>query len=423
MKIHIRAVLLGTIALSLAGFAVDQPGAPVDPVLGAPTLTPVYAPPVEAVDAHVLRSGETLSEVFQRAHLAGSELSGLVLSLREYVDPRRIMPNTSILVRRWAEDGSPRAVEVVLNADSVMRLNRRSVGWFGEMLVTPTVMDTVSLAGVLGPGGSLYSAVVNHSELKLPFREREKLVWQLAHIYGWEVDFTHDMQPGDVFRVVYEREARPDGTSRAARVLVAEVVNRGRVLPAIFFDPRGDGGDYFNDEGKSLRLAFRRYPVDFPRVTSNFAWQRYHPILKKNRPHLGTDFGTGRGAPVLSTADGVVSLAAWDGGYGNLVKINHGNGYETRYAHLSRFAPGIRKGVRVKQGQRIGYSGDTGLATAPHLHYEMRHNGRPADPRTVRLPAAPPVPSEHMAAFRAVSAQRVALLPVAEGTQRAALVD
>ncbi len=423
MKIRIRVALLGLLALLAVGFAVEQPTVVLDPAGNAPTLNPVYASPVEAVESHVLRSGESLSEVFERAHLAGSDLSGLVLSLREFVDPRRILPNTSVQVRQWANNGRPRAVDVVLNADSTMRMHRRSVGWYGEIMLTPTVVDTVAIGGMLGAGGSLYSAVIGHPGLKLPRKEKEALVWQLAHIYGWELDFAHDMRAGDTYRVVYEREARPDGTSRAAKVLVAEIVTQSRTLPAVFFDPRGDGGDYYNAEGKSLKLAFRRYPVDFPRITSNFNWRRYHPILKRERPHLGTDFGTGRGAPVLSTADGVIAAAGWDGGYGNLARINHGNGYETRYAHLSRFAPGIRRGTRVKQGQVIGYSGDTGLATAPHLHYEMRHHGKPVNPRTVRLPAAPPVPPEHMPIFRTLTAQRVALLQALDVSITGALAE
>jgi murein DD-endopeptidase MepM/ murein hydrolase activator NlpD len=418
MRIEIRVVLLGMMGLWAAGFAVAHPRPVADPAAAAPVLAPAYAPAIEAVESHVLRQGETLSEVFQRV-LPDDDRGGLILAIRERVDPRRILPNTPVRVLRWVEGGQPRAVEVALNADSTVRLNRQELGWNSEILLTPTILDTVSVAGVLGPGGSLYTALVRNPALELPFKEKEGLVWQLAHIYGWELDFAHDMRPGDSYRVVFEREARPDGTSRSARVLVAELVNDGRLLPAVFFDAREDGGDYYNADGESLRLAFLRYPVDFPRITSNFNWRRYHPILKRSRPHLGTDFGTGRGAPIRSTADGVVAQASWDGGYGNLVRIRHGNGYETRYAHLSRFAPKIRKGSRVKQGQIIGYSGDTGLATAPHLHYEMRQYGRPMDPRAVRLPSAPPVPEEHMAEFRELSEERVALLPALDTTPEA----
>jgi murein DD-endopeptidase MepM/ murein hydrolase activator NlpD len=410
MKIRIQALALGAAAVWFVGFGVMQPRIAADPIVDAPELAALYASPAEMLDEHVLGRGETLSDVFERAALGSGELSGLILALSEHVDPRRILPNTRILVRRWAEDGTPRAVDVMLNSDNQVRLSRRTMGWSGEMQLTPTTIDTVVAAGTIEAGSSLYSTMVHRAGLDLPYSEREALVWRLAHIYGWELNFASDLRPGDSFRVIFERDVRPDGTSRAARVLVAEVVNQGRSMPAILFDTAGDGGDYFNEEGRSLRLTFNRYPVDFPRITSNFSWQRYHPILQRNRPHLGTDFGTGHGAPVKTTADGVVSFASWDGGYGNLIRIDHGNGYETRYAHLSRFAPNVRRGARVKQGQVIGYTGSTGLATAPHLHYEIRHHGQPADPRTMRLPAAPPVQKEHMPAFRALALERIELL-------------
>ncbi len=397
-------------ALSAVGYAVARP-AP-DAVIEVATLEPLDVPALETVREHSLRSGETLSEVFQRAGLGSADPGGLLLALREKIDPRRARPNTAVRVRRWRATNRLRAVDITLNADSTLRLNRVPLGWRGEMLHTPTFVDTVSIAGQLASGASLYSAVMSHPGLDLPYREKESLVWELARIYGWELDFSHDMQPGDRFRVVYEREARPDGTSRAARVLVAEIENRQRTLPAVLFDPDGDGSNaYFDTEGRSLELAFLRYPVELPRITSNFDWRRYHPVLKRRRPHLGTDFGTGVGAPVRTTADGVIAFAGWDGGYGNLVKVRHGNGYETRYAHLSRFARGVRSGTRVKQGQVIGYSGATGMVTAAHLHYELRLHGQPRNPRTVRLPSSPPVSDALMPDFQRLCDERLPLLP------------
>jgi murein DD-endopeptidase MepM/ murein hydrolase activator NlpD len=410
MKIQIHALVGGAVLALVVGAAVVQPRAVADPASAAPILDPLYATPVEVLDEHVLLRGETLSDVFNRAALGGSELSGLLLALREHIDPRRILPNTRVRVRRAYGDGTPRGVDVVLNSDSLVRLSRNTVGWEGELQLVPTVVDTVVVAGMLRRGSSLYSAMVDAVGPDLPRRERDALIYRLAHIYGWEINFASDMRPGDSFRVIFERDVRPDGTSRDARVLVAEVVNQGRSIPAVYFEVGGEGGDYYRPDGRSLRLAFSRYPVDFPRITSNFSWQRYHPILQRNRPHLGTDFGTGYGAPVKTTADGTVTFAGWDGGYGNLIRIDHGNGYETRYAHLSRFAPGIRRNARVKQGQVIGYTGATGLATAPHLHFEFRHHGRPVNPRTVRLPAAPPVSPESMAAFQALADDRTRLL-------------
>jgi murein DD-endopeptidase MepM/ murein hydrolase activator NlpD len=421
MMIRIQALAISAVVALVVGFGVVQPRVTVAPVESVPVMAALYAVPAEVVEEHVLRRGETLSDVFGRAALAG-EMNGMLLALREHVDPRRILPNTRVLVRRWAEDGSPRGVDVLLNSDSMVRLSRGPLSWSGEVQVTPTVVDTVVVAGVIERGSSLYSTMVHRANLDMPLREREALVWRLGHIYGWELNFASDMHPGDTFRVIFERDVRPDGTSREARVLVADVVNQGRSIAAVLFDPDSDGGDYFRPDGRSLRLTFNRYPVDFPRITSNFAPNRYHPVLHRNRPHLGTDFGTGYGAPVKTTADGTVSFAGWDGGYGNLIKIDHGNGYETRYAHLSRFAPSVRRGARVKQGQVIGYTGATGLATAPHLHYEIRHHGRAADARTIRLPAAPPVPESQMDAFRELASERDALLasvPVPESSRLA----
>jgi hypothetical protein len=421
MMIRIQALAIGAVVTLVVGFGVVQPRVTAEAVETVPTTATLYAAPAEVVEEHVLSRGETLSDVFGRAALT-SEMSGLLLALREHVDPRRILPNTRVLVRRWAEDGSPLAVDVLLNSDSMVRLSRGPLTWSGELQLTPTIVDTIVVAGVIERGSSLYSTMVHRANLDMPLREREALVWRLGHIYGWELNFASDMHPGDTFRVIFERDVRPDGTSRDARVLVADVVNQGRSISAVLFDPDGDGGDYFRPDGRSLRLTFNRYPVDFPRITSNFAPNRYHPVLHRNRPHLGTDFGTGYGAPVKTTADGTVSFAGWDGGYGNLIKIDHGNGYETRYAHLSRFAPSVRRGTRVKQGQVIGYTGATGLATAPHLHYEIRHHGRAADARTIRLPAAPPVPGHQMETFRELASERetlLAMVPVPESSRLA----
>ncbi len=412
MNTRIRAAALGVLGLLVAGIAVAYPKPP-DPEETAPMLAPVEAPPAERMTTRLVRNGETLSEVFERAGLARSEWNGLVLALQEQVNPRRIQPETPVRVRWWADDGAPRAVEVALNPDNTVVLRRNSVSWDGELVPTPIHVDTLKIAGRLPAGGSLWADMMARPELAdLSYGDRQELVVALAEdVYGWKVDFIHDIREGDTYRAVFEREVRPDGSSRNARVLVAEMVNQGDTIPATLYDARGDGDDYYDNQGKSLRLTFSRYPVRLVRITSNFTWQRYHPVLHRSRPHLGTDFGAAVGTPVMATADGVVRFAGRDGGYGNLIKINHGNGYETRYGHLSRFAPGIRPGVRVKQGQVIAYSGATGLVTGPHLHYEMRRNGAALNPRTVRLPARPPVPAEQMDAFKLVVAERAALLP------------
>lgn len=400
---------LGVVVLALGSFAVREREAPV--VLDeAPLLAGVWAAPVERVETHVLQRGETLDRVLGRASIAGRELANLLLALREFKSPRQLRAGTEVTVRSWIRDGTPRAVELRLNADSTVRLDNGPHGWEGRVTVTPTVVDTVYVSGRIEAGRTVYQALMEDPSLNLPPSERAALVVELAEIYAYKLDFSHDIQPGDTYRLVYEREARPDGTARRRRVLIAELDNRGTLFSAIHFSPNGDDGGYYDTEGRSLRGLFRRYPVDYVRITSSFSWRRYHPVLGVHRAHLGTDFGAPTGTPVKATGDGTVVKAGWNGGYGNMIELRHPGGYTTRYAHLSRIASGIRPGAKVAQGQVIGYVGSTGLATGPHLHYELRKGGQPLNARTARLPGAPPIPKDKEAEFAAIRDERVSLL-------------
>ncbi|HEX7091412.1 MAG TPA: M23 family metallopeptidase [Longimicrobiales bacterium] len=411
-----RAMVLGTaIVLSLGAFAWWWPGRDDVGPEKAPVLGALYAAPVERVETEVLARGETISDVMARVGIVGAEFTDLLLALREHVSPRRMTAGSEITIRRWARDGSLRSVEVRVNADTTVRLGRGVTGWTSEVIETPVIVDTLYVDGQIEAGRTLFEAFVEDGGLDLPYQERAALVWDLASVYEFKLDFAHDIHPGDRYRVLYEREARPDGSARRRRILVAEIVSQGREYPAIYFDPDGRSGNYYDLDGRSLRSAFSRYPVQYARITSSFSWRRYHPILGIYRAHLGTDFGAPTGTPVRATADGTVSFAGRDGGYGNVVILRHFGGYSTRYAHLSRFASGIRRGRAVKQGQTIGYVGSTGLATGPHLHYELRKNGRPIDARSVRLPGAIQLKGAVLEQFKAHAEQRVALLDRASG--------
>lgn len=400
-----RRAVPGALALLVAACGTHPPAPET-----VPLVTAVYAPKPEVVDTDALRSGQTLDGVLARGDMSAQERADLVFALRQHFDPGHVLPGTQVAIHRWADDGSIRVVEIRLNADSTIRLERTPVGWDGVVRVTPTVMDTAYLAGTIEAGGSLDRTLVDDDASGLPRSDRKALAAELADIYGYRLDFIHDIYPGDSFRFAYEREVRPDGSSRRRRILAAVVVNQGDTFPAIYYDARGHGGDYFDTSGKSLHLMFKRYPVPYVRITSGFSLHRYHPVLHRYRPHLGTDFGVNVGTPVSVTADGTVRFAGRDGGYGIVVMVRHMNGFETRYGHLSRIRPGIRRGVRVKQGQVIAWSGATGLVTGPHLHYEIRKNGRALNPRSVTLPAAPPVPKARMAEYRQVVERRMALL-------------
>jgi murein DD-endopeptidase MepM/ murein hydrolase activator NlpD len=375
----------------------------------APLLAAVRAAPLETIETHTLERGQTLTGVLAAASIGGADLAELLLGVREYVSPRRLVSGTEITVRRWANTGAMRGVELRVNADTTLRLLREDYGWNGRLVLTPIVFDTVFTGGEIQPGQTVYEAIVLNAEGDIPVGDRIALVYRLAELFEYKIDFNREIQVGDAFRLVYEREARPDGTARAQRIMVAEIVNQGKAYDAVLFANGPERGGYYDREGRPLAAGFSRYPVAY-RITSSFSTRRYHPVLGIYRAHLGTDFGAPPGAPVQATADGTVASAGWSNSYGNIVTIRHPNGYETRYAHLSRFASGMRAGAKVSQKQVIGYVGKTGLATGPHLHYELRKGGSAINASRAKLPDAPPIAPEYREEFTRIATERFGLL-------------
>ncbi len=219
----------------------------------------------------------------------------------------------------------------------------------------------------------------------------ESVIMELAAIFGWDIDFSLDIREGDQFAVVYNELFKDGEKIRNGRILSAEFINRGKQYKAVYYtDPKGNSG-YYSPDGKSMRKAFLRSPVEFSRISSRFTNKRWHPVLSKWRSHKGVDYAASRGTPIRASGDGKISFRGTKGGYGKTIFIQHGGKYTTVYGHMSRFAQGITKSKRVKQGQVIGYVGSTGLASGPHLHYEFRVNGVHRNPLTVKLPAAEPI--------------------------------
>jgi len=228
----------------------------------------------------------------------------------------------------------------------------------------------------------------------------EDVIMNLAAIFGWDIDFSLDIRDGDRFGIVYEELYKDDVKIRNGRILSAEFINNGKTYRAAYYtDPTGES-DYYAPDGKSMRKAFLRSPVDFRRISSRFSNKRWHPVLSKWRSHKGVDYAAKRGTPVRASGDGKIIFAGRKGGYGRLVVIRHGGRYTTAYGHLNGYARGTRSGKKVKQGQIIWYVGSSGLATGPHLHYEFRVNGVHRNPLTVKLPEAKPVNSAYLSHFK-----------------------
>jgi len=224
----------------------------------------------------------------------------------------------------------------------------------------------------------------------------DNLTMRLASIFGWDIDFALEIRSGDRFALIYEEIWRDGEFLRDGPILAARFTNQGETFEAIRFDA-GNGPDYFAPDGRPMRQAFLRAPLNFTRVTSNFNPRRFHPITRQVRPHNGTDYGAPTGTPVWAAGDGRVTRSAYNNRNGNYIFVQHGNHIETRYLHLSR--RDVRVGDRVRQGQTIGAVGATGMATGPHLHYEFLVNGAHRNPRTVDLPPADPLPDELMEPF------------------------
>jgi murein DD-endopeptidase MepM/ murein hydrolase activator NlpD len=214
------------------------------------------------------------------------------------------------------------------------------------------------------------------------------LLSQLADIFTWDIDLEKEIRQGDSFKILYEQRSRKGrGTKVSLRILAAELISAGEKLTAIYFEKQKGQGNYYSPDGRSLARSFLRFPLEFTSITSHFAHARFHPLLKVNLPHTGVDFAAQRGTPVRAVGDGVIALADRNGPYGKTVEIQHDSTYTTRYAHLEKFADGVRNATRVSKGQVIGYVGSTGRSTGPHLHFELYKNQQYVDPLSVEFPA------------------------------------
>ncbi len=235
-------------------------------------------------------------------------------------------------------------------------------------------------------------------------------IMQLVNIFGWDIDFVLDIRAGDQFTIIYEEKYLDDIKVKEGEIIVAEFINAGRTYRAVRYTDSQNKTDYYSEDGHSMRKPFLRTPVDFTRISSKFNPKRLHPVLNIIRAHKGVDYAAPTGTPIKAAGDGKVTFQGVKGGYGRTVIIQHGAQYSTLYAHLHRYAKQTQHGSRVKQGQIIGYVGQSGLATGPHLHYEFRVNGVHRNPLTVELPDAQPLPATEMERFKYRTADQFAML-------------
>ena len=345
-----------------------------------------------------LGKGESLQRALRRGGLSDSAAI-LAVQAASMLDERRIPAGMPITIGSDAADSAPSEVVLQVAIDRLLRLKRTGSVWTGALETLPWKTDTIVVTGTIV--SSVSASVDASARGFLPSVARMQLTQMLAEdVYGYKIDMTRELRKGDEFKLLAERSIGPSGAVHIGPVLAATFSLSGSVLTAVRFTSKKVAGDYFDEEGKSMRTAFLRYPVAFNRISSRFG-NRLHPILGYTRAHRGTDYAADAGTPVKSIGDGMIVGAGSGDGYGNMVEVRHPNGYVTRYGHLQGFAKGMHSGVRVKMGQVIGYVGSTGIATGPHLHFEVLINGEQRDSYSAfKRSSGAPIPTGERPAFQ-----------------------
>ncbi|MDO8680703.1 MAG: M23 family metallopeptidase [Acidobacteriota bacterium] len=358
--------------------------------------------------AGVVPTRTTMSALFQDHLIEGREAVTLVGSIAETFDLRRLRAGQPYTIDRML-DGRVRRFEYEIDGDRMLVARRASMDGAPRFITTidriPKQTAVVMIEGEINREENSLTAAIDKAG------ERIELALGLADVLSGEIDFSSDLQPGDRFRVAVERHTREGKLAGYGPILAAEFVNDGRQLRAVRFTPEGGSPAYYDDQGRSLKRFFLKSPLKFePRVTSRFSSSRKHPILGYARAHNGVDYGAGSGAPVVSVAPGVVTLAGWSGGGGRTVKVRHPNGYESEYLHLSGIT--VRAGARIGQGELVGRVGQSGLATGPHLHYGLKKSGRYVNPvlEHRNMPPGEPVPAMLLNAFATERDRYIGLL-------------
>lgn len=339
----------------------------------------------EAYLAHEARelrieNGETLAGLLTRAGASRAETNAALASIDDVFNPRRMRTGQQVSLFFKHDDGEAQLTGIAFRSDpgASVTANRTTAGGFEARQVQMPV--TFEIARIAAPvERSLYG-----SALDLGATDRE--VAALADAFAYDVDFQRDVRPGDNFELVFERYYDDEGnTVRTGEMLFMSLESR-RGLRAFysFLAPGDTRPDWYDSEGRSARRFLMKTPINGARLSSGFGMRR-HPVLGYSRMHRGTDFAAPTGTAILAAGDGTVVRAGPFSTYGNYVRVRHANGYETAYAHMSRFARGVRAGARVRQGQVIGYVGTTGRSTGPHLHYEVLRRGQQVNPMTLRV--------------------------------------
>lgn len=373
-------------------------------------IPPRQPAPFARVDV-TLRRGDTLLSVLRRFGLTPLSAHGIIEKVRPLLNFRALRPGHNVQIVVDRQDESVQGMEVTFE-NSLVRVKATADGWSAERRDIPFVRESRTFRGTIT--GSLYESGI---EAGLTPQQ----ILDLARIFEYDIDFFSDFQRGDTFAVEVEQLRYADGRTVGGRILAAQLEPNGEPSSAFYFVSPDGSGAYYDSEGRALRRSFLRAPLSYVRISSSFSFARPHPILRTVRPHQAIDYAAPTGTPAVAIGPGRVEFAGWSNGYGNLVEIRHANGYVSRYGHFSRIAPGIRKGVHVDAGDVVGYVGQTGLATGPHLHFEFLKDGKKINFLALKIPGTDRLTGGNLQNFmRSRDAQLAALHHDSNNIARAA---
>ncbi len=427
-KTHKRRLhwLLGLSSIPLFGivaaFAIAPQSLPVD-VPVTETTEAIALPEIADAGAAVtdtsslwhidqVRRDDTLGSLLERLNIRNAEAVTFLHQASEASAlATQLRPGHTILTKT-TPDGELLELQFQIDQNQALSVKKAADGYHAQQM--PLILENRVLVKSAEITSSLFTAT---DEANIP----DQIATQLANIFSSEIDFNLDLRKGDRFTVTYEASFSNGELIKTGRVLSTEFVNQGKSYSAVLYrDPQGRE-NYYTPDGKSLQKAFLRSPLEFTRISSGFTLARFHPILNKWRAHKGVDYAAPMGTRVKAVADAVVNFVGGQGGYGNVVILQHASGISTVYGHLSRFAPGLHKGQKLAQGDMVGFVGMTGMATGPHLHYEFRVHGEHRDPLKVALPTSVPLSPQLQAAFHTQAQPLIAELDLLRGTNLATM--
>ncbi len=342
----------------------------------------------QSLKAYTIAEGDTFATAVESFGIGYSEMLNIVSSSQEIYDFTSVRLGREL---RYKKEGAAVVyVEYDIDTEDKVVVKKTAAGYSATREPIPYTYEDTYGAGTIES-----SLFLDGNKAGLS----DALILDMADILGWSIDFATAVQAGDSFKVVYQKRFRNGQEASHGDIYAISFTNMEQVHTATLFPDAEGNNRYYDPDGNSMVRQFLKAPLKYSRITSGFAYARFHPVIGKNVPHLAIDYAAPIGTPVLATADGTVTMARYNGGFGNYIDIKHNGIYATQYAHLSAYAKGIRPGVHVSQGDVIGYVGSTGWSTGPHLHYQIKKNGTLVNPLTIELPAGDPITEEERGAF------------------------